>query len=118
MTQAELPAEGILKRSNTWCDAHSYLVECECTCEDHAVDTWIAVDRDSEVNDIDVTFYVKTHVPIWNFGLFQRIKLAVLILFNGEVERQHSILLKPQVAKNWIVAVQQSIDDLENAKKD
>lgn len=114
--EAQTPAEGILKRKSVSGDYASYLIECECTCEDHAVDAWIEINKDDDVNDIDVSFYVKTYVPVWHFGLFQRIKLAVSILFNGEVERQHSILLKPQAAKNWISAMQSSIDELEATK--
>lgn len=110
----QVPAEGISKRQLQLDDAESFHIECECTCEDHAVEAWIEIKSDKEFSEVEVTFYVDTYVPVWNMNVFERVKTAFAILFGRPARRQHSILLKPQAAQNWVSAMQTSIDKLEN----
>jgi len=112
--KAQKPAEGILKEYDTE-DAKCYHIICDCTCEDHAVDTWIEVGAFDEMG-VDVTFYVKTYTPHTVAGIWDRIKAACNVLFKGVDTQMHSIFLKEQVARNWISAVENSIDDMKNHK--
>ena len=47
----QVPAEGISKRQLQLDDAESFHIECECTCEDHAVEAWIEIHRDEIMAD-------------------------------------------------------------------
>ena len=109
----QIPAEGISKRQLQLDDAESFIVECECTSDAHAVEVWIEIEGDDEFAEVEVTFYVDTYVPVWNMNVFERVKTAFAILFGNAARRQHSILLKPQAAQNWVSAMQTSIDKLE-----
>lgn len=109
---AQVPAEGISK-SKEWRDAHTYRVDCECGDDDHAVRMWIELQGDSDLVDVSVSFYVKTWLPTWD-KKFSRIRTALKVLFGGELQQEHHLLLSPQVAVNFVAAMQKSIADLEN----
>lgn len=110
----EKPALGI-SRSNTWPVAQVYHVECSCTDPDHAVDAWIEIGTEEDIHDeIEVTFYVRTDFQDWR-SFFKRIKLAWRVLTGRGYEQQHSLLLKKQAALNFGAAIEQAIEDLENA---
>jgi len=115
--KAQKPAVGILKEYDSE-DARCYHIVCDCTCEDHAVDTWIEAEAEPDFG-VCITFYVKTWTPasLAEGGLWQRIKKAANILFKGVDTQQHDIILKEQAATNWIAAVQKSIDDFKEYQK-
>lgn len=113
--KAEKPALGI-SRSTTYSDAQVYHVECSCTDPDHAVDTWIEVSPDDDIEEIDVTFFVKTNFKRTE-GFKDRVKSAWGILFGNGYEQFHNILLKKQTALNFSAALEQAIKDLENADR-
>jgi hypothetical protein len=117
---AEKPATGISKLAD-YPKAKCYRVDCECTTPDHAVDTWIEVERAfDDCEDISVRFYVNTYShPLAN-GFWQRLKNACKILV-GVDQQQHEILLKQQAAKNWISSVEKAIAEFshdQNKNKD
>jgi hypothetical protein len=110
--KAEKPATSISKTAE-FKDSVCYRIECDCLSENHHVDTWIEVERTfDDLEDISVTFYVNTYTHPFARGFWQRIKNAAKVLI-GVDEQQHEILLKPQAAKNWIQAVENSINNFE-----
>lgn len=115
--QAQEPAQGISAEYDTE-DMKSYRINCDCTCEDHAVDTWIEVEAEPDFG-ICVSFFVKTWTPasLAEGGLWVRIKKAANILFKGVDTQTHDIILKEQVARNWIGAVESAITDLKEYER-
>lgn len=115
--QAQTPAKGISVDYDSN-GAKSYLVSCDCTADDHAVNTWIEVSADQDFG-VCVTFFVKTWTPasLAEGGLWARIKKAANILFKGVDTQEHDIILKEQAALNWISAVSNTIDDLNKDSK-
>lgn len=108
--QPQTPAQGIIMQ-----DALTYYTQCDCEENSHAVKTWIETSAEPGFG-VDVTFFVKTWTPasLAEGGLWQRIKKAASILFTGVDTQQHGIVLREQVALNWISAVNSSIEDLHN----
>ena len=110
--KAEKPATGISK-TQEFSDTVCYRIECECTSHDHVVDTHIEVQRLwDDIPDISVMFYVTTYNKFPK-NIWDRVKQAASILFTGVSKQEHEILLKPQAAKNWIQAVENSINNIE-----
>ena len=110
--KAEKPATGISKIQE-FSDTVCYRIECECTSHDHAVDTYIEVQRLwDDIPDISVMFYVTTYNKFPK-NIWYRVNQAAKILFTGVSKQEHEILLKPQAAKNWIQAVENSINNFE-----
>lgn len=107
---AQAPAEGISK-GKEWKDAHTYRIDCECGDDDHAVRMWIAVAPDEQ--EVAVSFYVKTVLPTWD-KKFSRIRTALKVLFGGEIQQEHHLLLNPQVSTNFVAAMQKSIAEVED----
>lgn len=116
MTPQE-PAKGI-QETQDWGDAVAFHIECDCTCPEHGVDTWIEVE-DEEDFGVVVTFYVKTWTPasLSQEGIWARIKKAANILFKGVDTQEHDIILKEQAARNWISAVEKTIERVKNHKE-
>jgi hypothetical protein len=110
--KAETPATGISKIQE-FSDIVCYRIDCECTSHDHAVYTWIEVERIfDDIEDISVSFYL-TMYNKFPESFWDRVKQAATILFTGVSKQEHEILLKPQAAKNWIQAVENSINNFE-----
>ena len=109
--QAQEPAEGISK-GPSWPDTHTYKIECDCGDSDHAVYAWVELQSDPEVQDVSVSFYVKSWIPVWD-KKFSRIRTAFRILFGGNLEREHHLILNKQVATNFVAALNKSIEDLD-----
>jgi hypothetical protein len=106
-----LPAKMIMK-TGEWPDADCYRVACDCHDADHDLDVWIEVESDAEVRDVTLTFYKKLYSPVWKSG-FNRFREAVRLLFTGTTEVQGTIILKKDVAQNFINVVQRSINQLD-----
>lgn len=112
---AQVPAQGIsiLFKSD---EAIGHRVECECTSESHSVASWIEIESDDDCDIILVRFYVETcNKYCENF--WERIKSAAKILFTGVDSKHHEIVMNKQTAKNWISAVSNNIERLENHEK-
>ena len=107
-----LPQKMIMQTGD-WPDADCYRVACDCHHHDHDLDVWIEVERDQEVQEITLTFYKELHTPVWEKG-FNRFREALRILFTGSSRMAGTIILKRDVAQNFIDTVQRSIDRLDS----
>ena len=109
--KAQTPAQGIsLERD--FGDARVFNVECDCTSDDHAVKMWIEVQRDRDVPDVEVSFYVTAWTPVWA-GWGQRLRAVYDILFKGVHKQEHHIMLNKQSAVNFAGAIIDTINELE-----
>jgi hypothetical protein len=109
--EAEKPALGV-SRSSSYSDCEVYHVECTCTDPDHAVQAWIELREDPDIDDeVEVTFYVQTNFARW-WNWRERFKIALSVLFGRGYEQNHSLLLNKQAALNFNAAMAASINDL------
>lgn len=113
--KAQTPAEGI-SLDNDWGDAKTFNVECDCTSDDHAVKMWIEVQRDADIPDVEVSFYVTTWTPVWK-GWLQRLQAVYDILFKGVHKQEHHMLLNKQSALNFASAIESTVKELEEKCK-
>lgn len=109
-----LPARNIMK-TGEWSDADAYRVACECHSSDHDLDVWIEVEADKEVNEITLTLYKELYTPVWESG-FNRFREALRLLFTGSTRVAGTIILKRDVAQNFLDAVQASVNRLDQKK--
>ena len=107
-------ARNIMK-TGEWSDADAYRVACDCHHSDHDLDVWIEVEGDPYTRDITVTLYKELSTPVWERG-FNRVREAFRVLFFGHTRVAGSIIMRREVAQNFIHAVQSSIDRLEESK--
>ena len=105
------PARNIMK-TGEWSDADCYRVACDCHHQDHDLDVWIEVESDNEVREVTLTLYKELYTPVWEQG-FNRFKEAFRILFTGSTRVAGTIVMRPEVAQNFVDVVQSSIDRLE-----
>lgn len=105
------PARNIMK-TGEWLDADCYRVACDCHHHDHDLDVWVEVEGDPEVREITVTFYKEMTTPVWERG-FNRFREAFRILFTGTSRMAGTIIMRREVAQNFLDAVKSSIDRLE-----
>lgn len=116
--KAQVPAEGISTLSS-WDDARSFRISCECTDPNHDVNMWIEVNKDKDLPEIELAFYVDTWTPYFE-NWSQRLKAVYDILFKGVHRQQHTLLLKKQAAinvANAITSTVQLLEEQEGAKK-
>jgi len=113
--KAQTPAQGI-SIDNDWGDAKTFNVECDCTSDDHAVKMWIEVQRDKDIPEVEVSFYVTTWTPFWNES-WSRFKAAYEVLFKGVHKQEHHMILNKQSAINFAHAILSTVDELEAASK-
>lgn len=102
----------MIMQTGDWSDADAYRVACECHSSDHDLDVWIEVESDPEVREITVTFYKELYTPVWESG-FNRFREAFRILFTGSSRMSGTIIMKSDVAQNFLDTVQRSIDRLQ-----
>ena len=108
------PMRNIMK-TGEWSDADCYRVACDCHHHDHDLDVWVEVEGDPEVREITVTLYKELTTPVWERG-FNRFSEALRILFTGTSRMAGTIIMRPEVAQNFLHAVQSSIDRLEKSE--
>lgn len=109
--KAQKPAQGI-SIDNDYGDARVFNIECDCSSDDHAVKMWIEINKDQDIPDVEVTFYVNTWTP-WFSGWQERIVAALNMLFKGVHKQQHSMLLNRQSALNFAEAIKSTVRDLD-----
>jgi len=102
-------------KTGEWSDADAYRIACDCHHHDHDLDVWVEVQSDSEVKEVTVTLYREMTTPIWDRG-FNRFKEAFRILFFGYSRYSGDIIMRRDVAQNFIDAVQRSINRLDQKK--
>ena len=113
MITKQSPARGISVDAD-YVDAKVFNIECDCSSDDHAVKMWIEVSQDSDIPNVEVSFYVTTWSQRFE-NLWDRIKIAFDVLFLGVHKQQHSILLNKQSAVNFANAIIDTVHDLETS---
>lgn len=109
--KAQKPAQGI-SIDNDYGDARIFNVECDCTSDDHAVKMWIEVQKDKDIPDVELTFYVTTWTPFFA-SWRERLQAIWDIAINGVHKQQHSMLLNRQTALNMAEAIKSTVRELE-----
>ena len=104
------PAMNIMQ-TDRYEDAEAYRIACSCGDQDHDVHAWIEVRPDSDIQEVEVTFYIHGRSPDWKAG-WNRWKAAWNLLWHGRHESEHTLLLRDESAKNFAQALQQSRDRL------
>jgi hypothetical protein len=107
------PAQGI-SLDKDFGDAKVFNVECDCSSDDHAVKMWIEVQRDHDIPDVEVSFYVTT----WTKGFWNdwpaRLRAVYDILIKGVHKQEHHMLLNKQSALNFAEAIKDTVEELDN----
>ena len=103
--KAQVPAEGILKRSD-WGDTMTYQVVCECGDDNHDHNVWIEADD----TGVTVTTYTQQKSKWWELNRWQKIWI---LLTKGYIEYQASIHMSRQQALNYAETLQSAIKDVE-----
>ena len=111
--RAQRPAEGISVERD-FGDARVFNVECDCTNDDHAVKMWIEVQRDRDIPDVEVSFYVTTWTAKFWGGWPQRLRAVWDILVHGVHKQEHHMLLNKQSAVNFANAIVETVKDLNS----
>jgi hypothetical protein len=105
----EPPAQGILKR-NSWGDAVTYQVVCECTDPAHDHTVWVEADE----GNVTVTTYTTQKSKWWSMNRWQKIWI---LLTKGYVEYEASIIMTEQQALNYAETLKKAIKDVETFKQ-
>lgn len=92
----ESPAFGVMQTYGDE-ESSSYTIACDCGESDHDCQVWIEAKKDEP--HVSVSFYVKTWIYPKNW--WERIKVACKVLFTGEYQSEHELLLKKQSAINF-----------------
>lgn len=113
--KAQKPAQGISLEKD-WGDARVFNVECDCSSDDHAVKMWIEVQRDADIPDVEVSFYVTTWTrEFWN-NWPARLRAVWDILVHGVHKQEHHMLLNRQSALNFATAITDTVKQLDPKK--
>ena len=99
-------------RLNRWPDADAYRVACSCGDSDHDVTTWIEVQPESDIQEVEITFYVQGRSPHWR-PAWNRWRAAWDMLWQGYHESEHTLLLTREAGMNFSSAILASIQRLE-----
>lgn len=110
--KAQQPARGI-SIDHEFGDARVFNVECDCSDDDHSIKMWIEVNRDPDIPDVEVTFYVTTWTA-WFNNWQERLTAVWDILINGVHKQQHSMLLNKQTALNFAEAIKSTVEVLDS----
>lgn len=113
--QEQTPAQGILL-VNDFGDAKVYHVECDCSSSDHAVKVWIEIDGDTEVQDVQVGFFVDMWTPFWD-PKFTRFKAIWDLLTKGIIRQEHHLILNKQSALNFAATLEREVKALDKKSK-
>lgn len=108
----QTPAEGIMLL-NKWDNAKSFHIECLCGSEDHSAKMWIEVEKDQDISQVEVSFYVTTWTPFWD-AKWSRFKAAYEVLFKGVHKQEHHMILSNQAALNLAKVLEQTVIELDN----
>lgn len=114
-TQAQTPAVGI-SIDKDFGDAKIFNVECDCSADDHAVKMWIEVQRDKDIPDVEISFYVTTWTREFWKDWPARLRAVWDILVKGVHKQEHHMLLGKQSAINFATAILDTVKDLERKK--
>lgn len=113
--KAQKPAQGIMLQ-NDFGDSKNFKVECDCSSDDHAVYMWIEVDKDDDVNDVEVSFYVTTWTKEFWRNWPARLRAVYDILVKGVHKQEHHMILNKQSALNFAETIKQTVKEMEGKK--
>jgi hypothetical protein len=113
--KAQTPAQGISIEKD-FGDAKVFNVECDCSSDDHAVKMWIEVQRDEDIPDVEVSFYVTTWTKNWWDDWPARLQAVYDILFKGVHKQEHHMLLNKQSALNFAETIKKTVTEMEKKK--
>ena len=113
--KAQTPAQGISIEKD-FGDAKVFNIECDCSSDDHAVKMWIEVQRDEDIPDVEVSFYVTTWTKNWWNDWPARLRAVYDILFKGVHKQEHHMLLNKQSALNFVEAIKKTVTEMEKKK--
>lgn len=94
-------------------NADVYRVACSCGDTDHDVITWIEVRTDSDINEVEATFFVHGTSPTWTPG-WSRWRAIWNLLWHGYHRSEHTLLLDQASAENFARALTHSVGRLKN----
>ena len=106
------PAQGITLQGD-YGDSKNFKVECDCSSDDHAVHMWIEVQRDADIPDVEVSFYVTTWTKEFWKDWPARLRAVYDILFKGVHKQEHHMLLNKQSAINFADAITSTVKEME-----
>ena len=112
--KSQKPAEGIMLTKD-WGDAKTFHIECDCSATDHSVQMWIEVQRDPDVPDIELSFYVTTWTREFWKDWPARLRAVWDILVKGVHKQEHHMLLNKQAALNLAEAIKSTVNELDRA---
>jgi hypothetical protein len=110
--KAQKPAQGIMLQGE-YGNSKNFKVECDCSSDDHAVYMWIEVQRDEDIPDVEVSFYVTTWTKEFWKNWPARLKAVWDIIVHGVHKQEHHMLLNKQSALNFAAAIQNTVKDME-----
>jgi hypothetical protein len=108
--KAQTPAEGILQK-NSWGDAKTYQVVCECGQSDHEHNLWVEADD----SGVSVTIYTTVKSPWWSMNRFKQIWSLVT---KGYIQQESIITMSSQTAFNYAETLKSAIRDVANFRKE
>lgn len=103
-------------QTGRWPDVDVYRVACSCGDHDHDVTAWIEAREESDVQEIELTFFVHGRSPDWRQG-WSRWRAIWNLLWHGQHESENTLLLDRQAALNLSSAILASVDRLERSAK-
>ena len=107
--EPQIPAEGILKRSD-WGDAITYQVTCECQDANHDHNVWVEADD----HRVTVTTYTTQKSKWWTLSRWQTIWI---LLTRGCVEYEANIIMTEQQALNYAETLKRAIQNVKDFKQ-
>jgi hypothetical protein len=113
--KSQKPARGIMLQHD-FGDSKNFKVECDCSSDDHAVYMWIEVEKDKDMQDIQVSFYVTTWTREFWRNWPARLRAVYDILVKGVHKQEHHMILSQQSATNFAEAIKDTVKELEGKK--
>jgi len=113
--KAQKPAQGIMLQSD-FGNSKNFKVECDCSSDDHSVYMWIEVQRDADVPDVEVSFYVTTWTREFWRNWPARLRAVYDILVKGVHKQEHHMILNKQAALNFADAIKRTVKEMEEKK--
>lgn len=107
--KAQLPAEGILKRSDHG-DTKTYAVSCQCCGSDCEHNVWV----EAEDAGISVTTYTQQKTNFWSMTRWQHVWRLIT---QGYVGYEASIIMNEQQALNYAETLKSAIKDVKEFRK-
>jgi hypothetical protein len=113
--QAQKPAQGIMLQHD-YGNSKNFKVECDCSSDDHSVYMWIEVQRDPDIPDVEVSFYVTTWTREFWKNWPARLRAVYDILVKGVHKQEHHMILNKQAALNFADAIKRTVKEMEEKK--